>query len=147
MQEVKLMKIEKKLKNHPKIENLRVFLTKFFHDYSAECIILFGSSVKGSYNKKSDLDLLIITNSLDQDYFKRAYQMQDITPGGIDFFVYSTEEFDKMVSELHLIVLEALSSGIIIHDKGFSERYINHISKLIKDKKLIKLEQGWKLNS
>ena len=145
MQEVKLIELEKKLKSHPKLEHLKIFLIRFLEQYSAEFIVLFGSSAKGNFNYRSDLDLLIVSNSLGDDYFKRLYKLQIINPGGIDFFIYSSKEFEKMIQNYHLIALEALSSGIIIHDKGKGKEYKNYIDNLIRDNKIKKIERGWKI--
>jgi len=146
LQEIKLAEIERKLKDHPKIKNLREFLENFFNLYSAEFIILFGSSAKGKFNYRSDLDLLIVTNSLKEDYFDRLYQIQLITSGGIDFFLYTPIEFEIMISNLRLIAIEAISTGIIIYDKGKGKKYKKYINNLLEKNKIQKLEQGWKIN-
>lgn len=146
MQEIKLAEIERKLKDHPKIKNLREFLENFFNLYSAEFIILFGSSAKGKFNYRSDLDLLIVTNSLKEDYFDRLYQIQLITSGGIDFFLYTPIEFEIMISNLRLIAIEAISTGIIIYDKGKGKKYKKYFNNLLEKNKIQKLERGWKIN-
>ncbi|MHA1293938.1 MAG: nucleotidyltransferase domain-containing protein [Promethearchaeota archaeon] len=146
MQKILFDKIKKKLKGHPKLNNLIQFLNKFFKQYSAEFIILFGSSAKGNFNYRSDLDLLIITNSIKGNYFEKLYQMQLITPGAIDFFIYTSTEFEKMVLNFHLIALEALSSGIIIYDKGNALYFKNHITNLINQNKIQKSKRGWRIN-
>jgi len=146
LQLTNLMKIEKQLKNHPKIDRLRIFLQEFFKKYTAKFIILFGSAAKKTYNYKSDLDLLIVTNSLSGNFIEKLYKMQQITPGGIDFFVYSSDEFEKMVNELHLVALEALDTGIIIFDRGVGEKYGLYIKTLKESGKIQKLEYGWKIN-
>jgi len=146
LQEIKLAEIERKLKDHPKIKNLREFLENFFNLYSAEFIILFGSSAKGKFNYRSDLDLLIVTNSLKEDYFDRLYQIQLITSGGIDFFLYTPIEFEIMISNLRLIAIEAISTGIIIYDKGKGKKYKKYFNNLLEKNKIQKLERGWKIN-
>jgi len=146
LQEVKLVEIEVRLKSHPKLESLKEFLKKFFEQYSADFIILFGSSAKGNFNYRSDLDLLIISNSLGNDYFERLHKMQTITPGGIDFFIYTSKEFEKMIQGFQLMVLEALSSGIILYDQGNGVKYKNYVENLIREKKIEKLEHGWKIS-
>lgn len=140
------MKIERELKKHPKVKNLRQFLADFFKLHTAEIIILFGSAAKKTYNHRSDLDLLIISDSLDKNFFTRLLQMQEITPGGIDFFVYNLKEFEQMASDLHLIALEALSEGMVIHDEGRGEKLIKYVKDLIKNGTIQKLAHGWKIN-
>lgn len=146
MQEIDYDEIDVKLKNHPKLKNLKEFLENFFKTYSAEFIILFGSAAKGNFNYRSDLDLLIVTNSLKKDYFERLYQMQLITPGAIDFFIYNPDEFEQMVSDLRLIAIEALSTGLIIYDEGEGIKYKNYINELLKNNKIQKSERSWKIN-
>jgi predicted nucleotidyltransferase len=146
LQQVKLIELENKLKSHPKLKNLKQFLIRFLEQYSAEFIILFGSSAKGNFNYRSDIDLLLVSNSLGDDYFERLHKMQTITPGGIDFFIYTSKEFEKMIHDFQLMALEALASGIIIYDKGQGEKYKKYINNLIRENKIQKLEQGWKVS-
>ncbi|MEJ2279220.1 MAG: nucleotidyltransferase domain-containing protein [Candidatus Lokiarchaeota archaeon] len=120
---MKSRKIKEILKEHPKWENLTKFLQNFYSNYSAEFILLFGSSAKGNFNYKSDIDLLIVSNSIEGNYFEKLKKMFDISPGGIDLYIYSLEDFDRMVREFHSITLEALSEGILLYDKGFGETY------------------------
>ena len=66
------------LEEHPKKDRLIDFLRKFYSNYLAEFIILFGSSAKGNFNYKSDIDLLIVSDSIQGDYFERILKMCDI---------------------------------------------------------------------
>jgi predicted nucleotidyltransferase len=145
LQKIKLRKIEEQFSSHPKIENLICFLDRFFKIYDAEFIILFGSSAKGTYNYRSDLDLLIITNSLKGNFFERLSAMQEITPGAIDFFIYNLDEFEKMVEDFNLVALEALGTGILIYDMGRGQTFIAHIKNLIKNHTIKKLRCGWEI--
>jgi predicted nucleotidyltransferase len=121
-------------------------LEEFFSRYSAKFIVLFGSSAKGNYNQRSDLDLLIVTDSLKGTYFDKHLKMQEMNPGGIDFFVYSTTEFEQMVKEFHLIVLEALPEGIFVYDEGEGRKYKKYLEDIIKEGKIKKLDHGWKIS-
>ncbi|MHA1805217.1 MAG: HEPN domain-containing protein [Promethearchaeota archaeon] len=139
--------IEKILIKHPKKDNLIDFLNAFFSSFSAEFIILFGSSAKGNYNYRSDLDLLIISDMITGNYFDRLYKLQKISPGGIDFFIYNKAEFDQMVKNYHLIALEALSEGIILYDNNrLGKKYKNEIKKRRDEKIIQKCTRGWKIN-
>jgi predicted nucleotidyltransferase len=69
--------------------------------FDIEKIILFGSQARGSANKKSDVDLLIITNSI-----KNRLKLIDKIDGSLeglklarDIIVLSEKEFesDKMI--------------------------------------------------
>lgn len=138
--------IQQILEGHPKKDRLIDFLHKFYSNFSAELIILFGSSARGNFNYRSDIDLLIISDSIQGNYFERLRKMYEISKGGIDFFVYNTEEFKKMVKEFHITALEALSEGIFLLDKGLGKKYKNLIDQLIKENKLQKSEHAWIIN-
>lgn len=146
MQKIELRKIEGHLKKHPKLNNLISFLDKFFVNHDAEFMILFGSSSKGTFNYRSDLDLLIVTDSIKGNFFERLHQMQQITPGGIDFFLYNLTEFKQMVANLNLIALEALSFGLLIYDKNMGKKFQAIVRNLMDNKKIQKLKHGWKIN-
>lgn len=141
-----MKKIERNLKKHPKINNLISFLESFFLKYDAEFIMLFGSSTKGTFNYRSDLDLLIVTDSIKGNFLEKLLHMQQITPGGIDFFVYNLNEFEQMVSNFNLVALEALSSGLLIYDKNVGKKFVGSIRNLIDSNKIQKLKHGWKIN-
>ena len=138
--------IKRILEGHPKKERLIDFLHKFYSNFSAEFIILFGSSARGNFNYRSDIDLLIISNSIQGDYFKRLRKMYEISKGGIDFFVYTTKEFKKMVKQFNITALEALSEGIFLLDKGLGKKCKGHIDQLIKENKLQKSDHAWIIN-
>ncbi|MGV9172320.1 MAG: nucleotidyltransferase domain-containing protein [Promethearchaeia archaeon] len=146
MEKVKFSKIKRRLKSHPKLERLEKFLKKFFKDYSAEFIVLFGSSAKANFNYRSDLDLLIVSDSVEGDFFSRQLKLQQINPGGIDLFLYNAQEFKKMVNNLHLIVLEALSNGIILCDQGKGKKYRCYINDLKRREKIKQLDHGWEVS-
>ncbi|MFO8017798.1 MAG: nucleotidyltransferase domain-containing protein [Promethearchaeia archaeon] len=143
----KFSEIKNLLEGHPKADKLINFLKSFYKNYSAEFIILFGSGAKGNFNYKSDIDLLIVSDAIKGNYFSKLRKMFDISKGGIDFFVYSTEEFKKMVNTYHLLAIEALANGILLYDKGLGKNYKNQIRELVKTNKLQRSKHAWVINT
>jgi len=147
MYKKRLNKITELLENHPKRDKLIEFLNKFYSKYKAEFVILFGSSATGNFNYRSDIDLLIVSNSVEGDYFEKLRKMYDISSGGIDFFVYNLDEFDEMVMEFHPITLEALYNGILLYDDGLGKKYKKRVKKLVENDILRKSKHSWILNN
>ncbi len=138
--------IEELLKGHPKKDKLIQFLQNFYCNHSAQFKILFGSSATGDFNYRSDIDLLIVSDSIKGNHFERLKKMYDISNGGIDFFVYSSAAFEKMVTTFHITALEALSDGILLYDKGLGQQYKAYINRLIEKNKLQKSRYSWTIN-
>jgi predicted nucleotidyltransferase len=88
-----------------------------------ETIYLFGSYAKGTSTENSDLDFLIIQKtSLPRHKRTRPLYSLDKTrkiglPIGIDFLVYTPEEFKNKMSEPNSIVGEVLRTGKILYGK------------------------------
>ncbi|TXT59735.1 MAG: putative Nucleotidyltransferase [Promethearchaeota archaeon] len=147
MYKKKLNKITELLKNHLKRDKLIEFLKKFYSKYQAEFIILFGSSAKGYFNYRSDIDLLIVSDSIEGDYFEKLRKMYDISSDGIDFFVYNIDKFDEMVKEFHPITLEALYNGILLYDKGMGKKYKKRVKKLLENDTIRRSKNSWTINN
>ncbi|MHA1253371.1 MAG: nucleotidyltransferase domain-containing protein [Candidatus Helarchaeota archaeon] len=142
-----LKSLEANLKGYKNISKIRQFLEKLLEKFDIEFVILFGSLAKGNWNHRSDIDLLIVSDSIKGNFFQRLYEIQKISPGGIDFFIYKLNEFDKLFQEFCLIALESLGTGILIYDKGIGKNYMDKIRKLINSGKILKIKQGWKILS
>jgi len=137
--------LENKLKGYKKIYRIRQFLKKLLEKYDIEFVILFGSIAKNNWNYRSDIDLLIVSNSIKGDYLLRLRKMQQISPRGIDFFIYTLEEYEKMLNEFRLMAIEPLSTGILIYDKGLGAKFIEKVKNWIKVGKITKVKNGWKI--
>jgi len=79
-------------------------------------IILFGSLSVGKVHRSSDIDLLIVQES-NQRFLDRLDELyRTIKPNyGIDFFVYTPEEFKEM-SEKNLFLKKAVKEGRLLYE-------------------------------
>lgn len=81
-------------------------------------LILFGSTVQGTINKDSDLDLIVIKNSLTSKY-QEMIRLRRMLKGlgiPIDLLVISSTEFDEKIKSTSNIYSWANKSGKIIYD-------------------------------
>jgi predicted nucleotidyltransferase len=114
---------------------------------AAECdgIILFGSFCKGQEGWDSDVDILVISNSFGSEWFERHERIYRYSDGGMDIFLYTKEEASEMFSHRHLLLLEALADGLILHDEGYLKQLKEELKDLIGKGKLERLRNGWRI--
>jgi predicted nucleotidyltransferase len=86
-------------------------------------VILFGSRGRGTSNKYSDYDILIIAD-FKEDYFERLYWVSNYTPQvPIDLFCYTPNEFETMFAEYRLTAMDAMEDGIILFGEDYLKSY------------------------
>ncbi len=82
-------------------------------------VLLFGSHVKGTTTKHSDIDLLLISN---EEHFKKVQETIDIFPQDIHLTPVTYESFIRMATSKEFsVVSEALKKNIILI--GIEEYY------------------------
>lgn len=87
-------------------------------DYDPEKIILFGSLAKGDYHELSDVDMIVIKKT-GKRFLERIGDvlLLNDTEMRLECFVYTPEEFSKMVEEENPFIEEVLKSGVIVYEK------------------------------
>lgn len=98
------------------IQQLKVFLTNLNEIIKINEIILFGSRAEGTASRKSDVDLIIVSEDFEgKNFFERASMMYDYWDLDlpVDFLCYTTKEFNKLKKGI-TIVSEALKKGIVM---------------------------------
>jgi len=82
----------------------------------AKKVILFGSLSLGKVHRSSDIDLLIVKES-NQRFLDRLDELyRTIKPNyGIDFFVYTPEEFEEM-SLTNPFLKRAVKEGRLLYE-------------------------------
>lgn len=100
-------------------ENLKKVLDGIKKYYQPEKIILFGSLAIGKVGPYSDIDLVIIKKT-SLPYFKRIRQLVRLLDYdvGIDFFVYTPEEFEEASETKLFFKEEILKKGQVLYDKA-----------------------------
>lgn len=114
-------------------------------------ILLFGSVARGQgkINDEyiSDIDLIIISDELPEDLWKRRKKTLKLTrkvTGGIQVLWWTSEEIKNHVKNKFYLILDALDEGIILYDP---EDLLHQLRKrLFKDlakKGVIKTDLYW----
>lgn len=88
--------------------------------FQPDCIILHGSMARRTYTHSSDIDIIVIGEQLPENFFERAYQLNQLRDGTtpIEVVGYTLSEWQHMMGRLHLTVLEALHWGIPLHGQA-----------------------------
>ena len=88
--------------------------------YKPQKILLFGSLVQGRTHAWSDIDLVIV-KATQKRFVERLKEVALLTQPrvGIDFFVYTPEEFQEMISERGTFQRrEMFEKGKVLYDES-----------------------------
>lgn len=95
-------------------------IVSIIKETNPEKIFLFGSYASGKYDKNSDIDLLIVTQSKEPPLNRRLklrrllkrYDRQF----GLDLFVYTPEEFDLLKNDPSSFIYSSVKNGIALYE-------------------------------
>ncbi len=82
--------------------------------FHPDCIILHGSLARGEFTPTSDIDLIIIGGNLSDNFLQRLYALNQLRDGKtpLEVIGYTLAEWEQMMLNYHLTVLEALHWGV-----------------------------------
>ena len=85
--------------------------------YDPDCIILFGSVARGAQKQDSDIDILIIGGDLPDNPRERFRLLMRLRPrlAPIQVQTFALSEWERMMADKHVTVLEALRDGKPLH--------------------------------
>ena len=103
--------------NRKEIERIKKLLFPVFMNSRTRKAYLFGSFAKGTQTRKSDLDLMIITDT-DKRFFDRYddYEkiQQILTDRSVDMLIYTSEEISNISHRV--FIKKILEEGEIIYE-------------------------------
>ena len=80
-----------------------------------EQVLLFGSLARGQAVPGSDADLLVILSSATEPFIERIPRyLPTGLPLGVDVFPYTRDEIDRMLSQGHPFITQAITEGIAL---------------------------------
>jgi len=86
-------------------------------EYRPEKIILFGSFASGMVHEGSDLDLVIIKETVKRPIDRQVEVYGLVKPEvGIDLFIYTPQEFRDLESMGFSLVKEVVAKGKILYE-------------------------------
>jgi predicted nucleotidyltransferase len=87
------------------------------HVTRASKVIVFGSVARGEADAWSDLDLIIVADTVRPFFerFKDFSGLYDVCPR-VELLVYTPDEFAQMVEEERPLIMRALEEGVVLHE-------------------------------
>jgi predicted nucleotidyltransferase len=86
--------------------------------YEPEKIIVFGSYVRGDVDEYSDLDFVVIKKT-DKRFLERLIEVAKLIDndlGQVDVFVYTPEEFQRMIEWENPFIENVLKEGRVVYE-------------------------------
>jgi len=101
---------------HPAV--VRRTIDNIAQGYSPVQIWLYGSYARGDFHQYSDLDLIIIKNTVKR-FLDRIEDVLQFVPGGIavEALVYTPHEIEFMRAEGNTFLDQAFSEGVLVYEQ------------------------------
>jgi predicted nucleotidyltransferase len=93
--------------------------------YNPEKIIVFGSYSRGDLDEYSDLDFVVIKKTKKR-FLRRLIEVAkliDNNLGDVDVFVYTPEEFRRMIEWENPFIENVLNEGRVIYEKKIKKKH------------------------
>jgi predicted nucleotidyltransferase len=100
------------------MEKLKTVLERL-KEYQPEKIILFGSYARGESDEYSDLDFVVIKKTAKR-FLERLIEVAKLIDndlGNVDVFVYTPEEFERMIEWENPFIERVLEEGRVLYEK------------------------------
>ena len=99
------------------IERIKKLLLPVFKESKTKKAYLFGSFAKGTQTRKSDVDLMIITET-DKRFFDRYYEyeciQQILSDSSVDMLIYTSDELSEISHRV--FIKQILEEGEIMYE-------------------------------
>lgn len=99
---------------------LNDIISQIREKYKPERIILFGSAVRGEFDRDSDLDLLIIKDDVPDCGLERRWQVRKLVKKEgipVDFLVVKSDEYEKRLKLEDPFLKTIISEGKIVYSR------------------------------
>lgn len=100
------------------LEEIRTRLAPHLQSAGVRRAIVFGSQARGEADAWSDLDLVLIadTHLPFIERFRAFPELFEVYPRAMELFVYTPEEFARMVEAENSFIEQVLKDGVTIHE-------------------------------
>ncbi len=122
------------------IPKLKKWINQLGERIPLDGVILFGSRARGDNYKYSDIDLLVVTNFTNSDYFERMHIIlqQPFDGPSIELFCFTPEELLDNLKKGHVTILDCLEEGVIM----YGDTFFNPFQVLFQKMKILGLRKG-----
>lgn len=100
-------------------KQINEIVSRIANHYHPEKIILFGSYARGNYNDNSDLDFILVKDTIAPKH-KRGLEVRRLfygLPIPMDFKIYTTTEFSTELSNRYSFLSSALQGSKVLYER------------------------------
>ena len=125
--------------------SIKKFCKNVIKELEPKCIILYGSLVRGDFNERSDIDIIVISSKFPNNYFERAKLLYNmiLTLDPIDPLGFTPDEFINMIKKRHCTSLFAMEEGTPLYGKKYFSFLKEIHSEIFNKYKITKGNSAW----
>jgi len=129
------------------VGRLRKLITEAANNLKPKLVILYGSFVRGDWHRGSDLDILMVSDNVPLDYRDRWDLLYTVITGfPVEPHIYTTQEFEEMLTHGRMTALDALTEGLTLYaDEKFMKKMNKMLKETMKEFQPKKTSIGWEL--
>jgi len=129
------------------VNSLKKLISQKSDTLKPKLVILYGSFVRGDWHQGSDLDVLLISDSVPTNFKDRWDLFYDMVMGfPIEPHIYTTKEFEEMLTHGRMTVLDALTEGETLYaDDEYLKKTTETLREVMRRLKPKKTKIGWEL--
>jgi predicted nucleotidyltransferase len=100
------------------LDTVLAVLRPLLREHGARAAYLIGSRARGTADQHSDIDLIIVAESDRSEVERLKDYLPAIvaSPVGVDLFIYTPEEFERLRDEERPFLMHALADAKLIHE-------------------------------
>lgn len=131
--------------NTPYESEIQAFCKNVIEKLSPRSIILYGSMATGNFGAGSDIDIIVISDNLPENFLERLRELFELntTMAPIEPLGYMPGEFLKMIMRRHPTALYAVSDGKLLYDDGFFAEAKKLFETVKNEFDMVRIEHGW----
>ena len=101
------------------IKQINDIVNRIVVNYNPDKIILFGSYAQGNYTENSDLDFILIKDTIIPKH-KRGLEVRRLFYGlaiPMDFKIYTSTEFSEEISNQYSFLSSAIKGSKVLYER------------------------------
>lgn len=133
------------MSNLPYEKEIETYHRQAVEKLKPRSIILFGSIATGEYGAGSDVDIMVISEDLPQNFLERLRVLSELNPttAPIEALGYTPVEFLRMLERRHPTALYAVADGKPLYDDGFFDEAKRTFEQVKAKFDLVRTDRGW----
>lgn len=137
------------MSNTPYDKEIHIFCKNVLEKLSPRSIILYGSMATRRFGAGSDIDIIVISEHLPENFLDRLNLLFKLNPTTVPIepLGYKPNEFLKMIRRRHPTALYAVSEGIPLSDDGFFDIAKKVFEEVRSQFDIVEIEHGWEARS